>query len=352
MTDAGRSPAHRVARVALVVVGVLVVAELGARLLGPYLPTPELYADASTAVKVEQLDALPADDDCDRVVLVGSSMTRDDLVPAAMRPSVDDGVVVYNAALDAASPTLTRGWLDDHVIARAEPDLVVLGLASFDLNDAASLPEAALDSYREAPLTRSDLLGTLQEPFITHSALVRHRSALRDPVELWGGIGDLLAGDRAERPGPEGLDGLLDADGAGLSRRDLSYVPSASGTALVEQELLNDFSIDGAQVAALQSLIEDLRSDGIDVALVALPVTTDYVAAHPDGAADQDAFLDALRSVAEATDVPMVDLHDAVEDPGFADTHHLAGEAADDLSRRLPDLLAEAGVARPGCSGA
>ena len=124
----------RIIRLSVAAVLVLVLAEFGARTLGPYLPAPDLYADQTTAVKVRQLDRLHDRARCATVVIAGNSMARDDLVPSAMGDGFDEGVAVYNASLDAASPTLLDRWIPDEVVPAADPDLIVIGLSSFDLS--------------------------------------------------------------------------------------------------------------------------------------------------------------------------------------------------------------------------
>jgi hypothetical protein len=328
---------------------VIVLAEVGTRLLAPYLPAPMLYADESTAVKARQLERLRDEDPCAAVVVAGNSMARDDLVPARMRPALPAGTTVYNAALDAASPELLGRWLPDHVLPAADPELVVLGISSFDLNDGARISASAVDSFSTAPLTRSDTFGRLQQPLLRNSALFRHRAELRDPAAVWSSIARAGRGDRAPRPDEAGIPGVLDADGAGLSRRDLRFAPGPGSDTLLRTELLNDYALGGRQTAGLRELLADLDQRDVAVALVVLPVTDDYVDAHPEGGADHDRFLATVEELAAEADVPLLDLHDWARAGDFADTHHLAGPAADRLSDELPDLLAEAGVALPSC---
>lgn len=340
---------RRVLRVVVAAVIVVGLAEMGARLLAPYLPAPELYGDESTAVKVAQMDRLADTRRCATVVVAGNSMARDDLVPARMAADLDAGVVVYNAALDAASPELLSRWLPDHVIPEADPDVVVIGLSSFDLNDGARISRSALESFDAAPLSRDDRFGRLQQPLLRHSALFRHRRELRNPVTVWESLDRARRGVRAPRPDPDGIPGILDADGAGLSRRDLRYTAAPGSDTLVRSELLNDFSVGGRQAASLRRLVAELEGSDVQVALAVLPVTADYIAAHPEGAIDHDRFLRLTEALASEAGVAHLDLHGWADEAEFADTHHLAGAGADRLSTAMPDLLTEAGVALPGC---
>jgi hypothetical protein len=79
-----------------------------------------------------------------------------------------------------------------------------------------------------------------------------------------------------------------------------------------------------------------------------LPVTADYVSLHPNGRADHDAFLAAVRDVTARAGVPLIDLHDAAPGPEvFADTHHLNAAGTAWLSATLARRLGDGDVLRP-----
>jgi hypothetical protein len=347
MPDRSASSPRRFARSVAVLVAVLVLAEIGARAIEPYLPAPEVWADAATAVKVAQLDR-DESAGCTDVVFAGSSMTRDALDPGVFTAADPAARGAYNAALDASSPELLQRWLLDQVVPRSRPALVVIGLASFDLNDNARITRAALDAYAQAPYSASGRANDLQRWFTRHVALVRNRPALRSPELVLDALSAWRDGQKAERPRADGIPGLLAADGHGLSRRALEYRPGSGVQAFVRRELLNDFEIGGRQAAALHDVVEQLQGAGVDVALLPLPVTDDYVSLHPRGAADQQAFLETLQRTASTTGASLLD-PPALALTGFADTHHLNGQGADALSGALPGVLERAGVAARGC---
>jgi hypothetical protein len=338
---------RRLGRVLAALLAILGLAEAAVRALEPYLPAPEVWADEATAVKVAQLDRIEGGG-CVDVVFAGSSMTRDALDPGVFHDADATGRRAYNAALDAASPEMIQQWLTDQVVPRAHPALIVIGLASFDLNDNAGITAAALDAYTAAPYSARGASNEVQRWFTRNLALVRQRPALRSPEAVGHALSLWRDGHRAERPDAAGLPDLLAADGHGLSRRDLEYRGGSGVEAFVRRELLNDFDIGGRQVEALRATVEHLRAAGVDVALLPLPVTDDYVSLHPGGVADQAAFRRALDAVAEATGVPVLD---APELPvaAFADTHHLNGSGADELSAALPELLGRAGLPARRC---
>ncbi len=326
---------------------VVVLAEVGARALSPHLPEPSLWTDDTTTVKVAQLDAL----DCTDVVFAGNSMTRDGLDPVAFEGADPAGRRAYNAALDAATPALQERWVLDEVDPRVTPDGVVLGVSSFDLNDAAAIGRTALAAYDAAPLSRDDLFGRLQAPFIRSSDLVRYRSTLRDPEALWEGIGAWRDGEREPRLTADGIDGLLGPDGQGLSRQELTYAPSPITERFAQNELLNDFHLGGAQTEATEDLLAGLADRDVDTAVVVLPVTQDFVDLHPGGAAQHEEFLALVERLAEEHGAEFLDLHDlAPDDSWFADTHHLNRTGSEALSGALPGLLPEGFAAGERCS--
>ncbi len=256
----------------------------------------------------------------------------------------------YNAALDAATPALLSRWTLEEVQPRLDPATVVLGLSSFDLNDNARIAASALESYTTAPLSRDDLFGRLQAPLLEHSALFEYRNELRDPTELWAGIQRARRGERTERLSPDGIEGIIGPDGEGLSRRPLRYTGAVSIQRFDQTELLNDFRMGGTQIDAADALVTELDDRGVEVVLLLLPVTQDYVELHPDGGADFQRFLVTARRLAERTGAVLVDAHGwAQGDALFADTHHLNGDGALAFSADLPALLADAGATTPAC---
>jgi len=335
--------------VAMVVV-VLAVAELGARAMRPYLPEALLWSDKSTQVKVAQMDRLARREGCVDLAFVGNSMTRDAVDPRTYTASDPQHRSAYNAALDAATPELLKRWTLEQVEPRLEPATVVLGLSSFDLNDNARIAASALESYTTAPLSRDDLFGRLQAPLLEHSALFEYRNELRDPTELWAGIQRARRGERTERLSPDGIEGIIGPDGEGLSRRPLRYTGAVSIQRFDQTELLNDFRMGGTQIDAAAELVTELDDRGVEVVLLLLPVTQDYVGLHPDGGADFQRFLVTARRLAERTGAVLVDAHGwAQGDALFADTHHLNGDGALAFSADLPALLADAGATTPAC---
>lgn len=339
---------HRRRRLLLVVAAaaaVVLLAEGGARVLSPYLTEPARYGDDATAVKVAQMDA--RGDTCTDVVLAGNSMGRDAFDPAAFEAADPAHRRAYNASLDAASPELLESWVADEAVARLRPATVVLTLASLDVNASGPATRAALEAYEGAEQTRPDLIGRLGVAAGSVSDLIAYRTELRDPAELRSAIDRLREGTPAPRPSTAGIDRVLGADGEGLSRRSLQYRGEPGAKLFTRQQLLAGWSLDHDQVDAATALIDDLRAQGIDVVLVVLPVTDDYVAQHPNGVADFATFLAAAEGIAGDTGAPLIDLHDAAPVERFADTHHLNGAGTSWFSAELAARLAALGVDAP-----
>lgn len=315
---------------ALVVVG----AELAARALSPYLPEPLVWPDETTQAKVAQMD----DRRCADVVVVGSSTARDALVPSVLEDEL--GVRAYNASLDAATPELLGRWFDDEVAPRLDPTTVVVALTSADLNDNSAAGRSAVESYDASVMGRDDVVGRIGRFFTEHSALVRHRSQLRRPEELWKALGRARRGERT--PDLDGA-GLIGADGEGRSRRNLTYDGSSVAASFAAEQLLDDYAVGGPQLESLRALVGRLRADGTAVVIVLLPVTDDFVDLHPH---DDDVarFVEAVHDLG----VPVVDRHAAgYDDALFADTHHLNAAGSDRLSREVAAALDDP---RPRCA--
>lgn len=336
---------RRILLVAAAAIVVVLLAEAGARGLAPYLTEPQRYGDDATAVKVAQMEA--RGDACTDVVLAGNSMGRDAFDPSAFQAADPGRRRAYNASLDAASPELLERWVTNEAVTRLRPTTVVLTLASLDVNRSGPATRAALDAYEGAEQTRPDLIGRLGVAAGSISDLVAYRTALRDPAELEEAVERLRAGEPALRPSVEGIDRVLGADGQGLSRRALQYRGEPGAKLFTREQLLKGWSLDEGQVDAAKVLIGDLRAEGIDVVLVVLPVTDDYIAQHPNGVADFDAFLGAADGIARDTGVPLIDLHDAAPVERFADTHHLNGDGTAWFSAELAARLDELGVDSP-----
>jgi hypothetical protein len=325
-------------------IAVLLAGEGAARGLAPYLPEPLLYGDDTTQVKVAQLDRLG--DACIDLVVAGDSMGRDAFDPAAFTAADPAGRRAYNASLDGASPALLRRWLTEEVAPRLRPTTVVITLSSLDLNTHANAATSALAAYNAASLTADGPGGRVSSWLVARSALVRYRTELRDPSAVVDAVSSWRSGTPLPRRSADGINGLIGPEGEGLSRRSLHYLHDVGTKSFTRDQLLAGFDIDSRQVDEARDLIRDLRANGTQVALVVLPVTSDYISLHPRGQEDFDEFMVTARFLSTAGGAPLIDLHDQLpDDARFADTHHLNAEGQAWFSSTLPARLADAGVA-------
>ena len=330
----------------------LLVAEGVARWLAPALPPPDRFGDGARAAKAAQMAELADAEGCVDVVVVGDSMARDGLVPGVLSDADPAGRSAYNASLDAAGPELLGPWLDGQVLPRLHPATVVVAISSIGMNDGSPGVTAATEAWDASLAGRGGLLGSLDRWASDRLALVEHRRELRDPEALWDALVDRLGGGEAAVEDPAaGAAATFDDRGAGLSRRELTYEGPGAATAFTRDQLLADFDLGGDPAGRVAELVAVAGSDGADVVVVVLPVTDDFAGLHPGGAEDLEAAREAIVEGAEAAGAPVVDLLDeAPPEDRFADTHHLNGEGADELSAELPDLLAEAGVPVRTCT--
>jgi hypothetical protein len=342
--DSGAGSNRRRALVLLVaMLAVVLAAEVSVRALSPFLAEPLLYGDETTQVKVAQLDRLSAS--CVDLVFAGDSMGRDAFDPHAFTATDPAHRSAYNASLDGASPALLRRWLGEEVVPRLHPSTVVIALSSLDVNAHGNAARSAVAAYDGAPLTAAGLEGRVSSWFLQHSTLVRYRTELRDPQAVSDAVSRWRDGVEVPRRSADGVKGLIGSGGEGLSRRSLHYRHDAATKSFTRDQLLAGFAVDDGQVREARDLIGDLRAGGTTVALLILPVTTDYIALHPNGQADFDEFLADARSMADGAGVPLIDLHASQTDESrFADTHHLNGEGQAWLSTTLPEHLQAAGV--------
>jgi hypothetical protein len=319
----------------------LLGAELAVRVIEPALPEPRLYADDTTHLKILQMDR----QGCADVVVAGDSMGRDAFDPVRFTAADPTHRRAYNASLDAASPELLRPWLLDEVVPRLDPSLVVITLASLDLDANGAAARGALAAYEQADMTGTGPVHAVARRLVTTSALFRSRRELRDPLVLATAVGRRWAGTGADRLSADELAEVVGPGGEGRSRRALTYRHDPTTRSFTGQQLLGHWALDAAQVHALDELLAALAGRGVAVALVVLPVTADYVALHPRGAADAAAFRSAVHAAAGTAGAPLVDLLDErpaglPDDGAFADTHHLNITGQEWFSATLPARLA------------
>ncbi len=300
------------------VVGVLfamVAGELLARAVMSQTTEAIRWYDATTQLKVEQMDALDGAD----VVFAGTSMAQQGFVPGVF----DDvlGGTSWNAGLAGGTPDVMAPWLLDEVIPRLDPELVVWGLSSFDVAPAYGEQQAAV--YSEALETRSGWLANADSIVSERSVLVRNRTVLRSL--------DALAGVAAEERSAAHT--LAQEITAPTGERVEQTVDVSQDRGRIVQARLQRFTPDPSDVALIERTVLDLLDRGVEVVLVELPVPDRFRDAHPNGAADHALVGPALAGIAERSGVRFLRLLDGPTGPDFVDFTHLDAAAAAEFSR-------------------
>jgi hypothetical protein len=330
-----RSGRRRLVAIAALCVVVLVIAELGVRGIAGHLPQPLVWGSAEAQAKVHQMDRLARQGGAP-VVFVGTSQ-----VIAGMSPSIVDAALggrplAYNAGLSSGFPDLMEPWIRDVVDPRLHPKLMVIGLSSFDVSDAAS-PIARAETFVASPAGRSAIhdagpLDTVNWWLDRHSSLWAHRFSLRDPATVLDAI-------RGKAPSVDAEVPLLEPAGW------LDIHPGSP--AIAPRVPVGNWSVGTTRVAALKRLIAEARGRGIRVVLVDMPVTDGYVARHPHGEADYVTFRAELGQIAAQGGVAELNF-DSLRNPSyFGDDVHLNSVGAQVFTTQLVAAL-QAGHALDG----
>jgi hypothetical protein len=319
--------------------GFLVVflgAELAVRVVGNQLPEPLRYFSGHAQIFVHDMDTLRDAGVESELTFVGTSMVRRDVDANQLEPLV--GMKwVHNLALPGAQTPVVERWLLEEVLPRIHPKRVVWGISSLDFN--AGRPDHVIDEYNAARQTKQGFYAELDR-MMELSALSEHREALRDPLSVQRVV-----------------------EGNGRSYKEtrklqdravwkLGYPPStpqqiergrANHLRTVRDKQLANFRIGTQEMRAYLDTLRELRRQGIDAAVVLMPVTTGYIDAHPHGAADFNAWKAVVTEAARSVGVPVVDLSNAMPDDAFRDYEHLFVGPAHEFTTRIAAELEQLG---------
>jgi len=298
-------------------VAVLIVMEAVARRVEATGAEALRWYDASTQLRIEQMEERGSAD----VVFAGTSMAWQGLVPSVWHSLDPAGRDAFNVGLAGGVPQVMEPWLLDEVQPRLQPQLVVWGLSSLDF--ATSYGDDNLRLYEDALEARRGALARLEQISSRYSALVRYRSVLRDPNE-WG-----------EGRGFAEARRILGQDG---ERRDFEVDRSAARRRQIEARV-TDFALDPADIEAIHRTVETLRSRGVEVAFVQMPVPARFAALHPNGARDVELAASAIRRLGDLLAVDVVDARGGYTDSDFVDFTHLDEASAAELTTRVVAAL-------------
>lgn len=291
------------------------------------IPEPDDWASPYTH---HQYEALQAIEDLELVVL-GSSIGATDI--AAER--LIDGTA-HNASLPSMGPSIWWPWYRD-VVAAKQPDIVVIATDLRFFDGADPHQPRHLEEFLTSPgylratggSTTSDITGDFWE-------LYRLRSQLTEP-DL---IVDAMLGQEVDewrpiRVGQYGqVQGFLTA----------SHNPDPEWLASLERAWA-DAEWGGPQDEALRSIVGLAQSNGSEVVLVITPSMRSLLAsALPNGEADIASYEEAIRSIGEDFDVPVLS-YPEMDDKAFyyADYYHMnrtgSWAFSDRLAADLEDLF-------------
>jgi len=318
-------------RTTLIVLAVLLVAELIARVLAGGLPNPD-WNFAQTDRKVEEMQAMAAAGETADVVLIGNSSVNAAFVSEDLErlTGLDN---FYNAGLDGSAIRQTEDWALNVVVPLTRPEVVVIGLTSRDLNDASSANAEVFDNYLTSR-GRARFMGEetsgqrVQRTLSGVSALVQVSPFIRDPAAL---VTQYSPGN------PDSGEFVLPGEVYNLRPLDV---------ARTRERALNDYTLGGIELESFGRLVDGLQAAGIEVVLVEMPfVAEDYLAMHPNGAADYDAYRATVESFASGRNLAYLDLTDYPwTTDEFYDFLHVNSTGIAIVNQALADGLLAAGA--------
>ncbi len=300
------------------------------RLAAPRLDDPlEYYVDFAQRM-VGEMEILEEAGRTSDLLFVGTSMVQLGIDVAPFEHTLDGAAEVHKVALPGAQASLAERWLLDEVAPRLRPERVVWGVSSLDFN--GNRPEKMLAAYLQGRAVRQGELAAIDRFLARHSYLVRYRSQLRNPVAL---ADDLKDGTPV--PPPIEVESLLSDMPQPKAARTQAILAEISGIAL------GDYAVGQGEIEAFRRTVTSLQQNGAEVVIVVMPVPDEYLAAHPDGAADYSEFRAALDAETARLGLELLDYGNAFPTAAFADYTHLRPVEARRFSQQLADDLAGIG---------
>lgn len=268
-------------------IAVLIVCELAARAVSQYLPTPGGWYSREVQAQVARMDQREEDaETC--LAFVGSSTVGAAVDPGVLTETLgrDDWYVAWVAG---ANVRVLAPWTEEVVVPKLMPQFVVIGVTSFELNDAYGT-DGLLESYERSP-GRREMIGSLDlkdrvlQKAADVSAFVALRQYFRSP-------GELVARLTGRLPSMAPRHGQFDTFRAWQYGQEEVEVASV-------RSFVDTYSLGDRTTAALEHAASELQQQGRFVALVELPVLEEeWIPAHENGEADYAAYREALVAFA------------------------------------------------------
>jgi hypothetical protein len=296
------------------------------------LPNPETYYSPRAQTLVQEMDRLRDHGVRSDLLFAGTSQAARGIVPAVVGAELGMRWT-GNVALPGSQATITKRWMLQEVEPRLHPRRVVWGISSIDFNGAR--PDPGLPHYDAAIATRPGVLGAADKTFSSDVAIARHRSQLRDPYKLL----TTLQQGKPRKPPPQPLHNLLGP----IFKAPASAQGQQTELSYLSQTLLGHFRVTKNYLDAYRDTLEQLRRDGVDVAVVIMPVSSQFRASQPDGDAQYEAWKQLAMKTGKAAGAHIIDLDRSMPDAGFSDYVHLTPDSARSWSAILAGKLAAIG---------
>ena len=232
-------------------------------------------------------------------------------------------------------------WARLLAVPQLRPDTVVLGVVSRELNPNDPEQARLEREFFEAPAVRH-LLGTENLMQVAArrvegvSDLFKYRTVVRRPPFFKLLVGLAQTSITAE------YGAIVAPDGQYQGFLNRSYDHSPAVLAFLRNQGLHRFAIGSAQVATIRGLLDYLHDNTKHVIVVNMPVTQDYVDAHPRGEKDYDSATRTLEHLADDGGARFVDFG-VWDGKYFADPAHLNARGSKRISHLLDRTLAGAG---------
>ena len=315
---------------------VVVGAELGARVLEPRLPHARTYFSNDARMVAADMDVLHDNSVSSDITFTGTSMMRRDVAANDVEKLL--GVKwAHNVALPGSQTPVTERWLLEEVIPRIHPKRVVWGIQSIDFNSGRD--NKSIEQYNRARATQKGFYADADRA-LEASALSANREALRDPLTVQHALEGKARPSEDVRP--LGDRAVWELGYPKITEKERKRLRAAHMREIKEHQLLN-FRMGEEEIGAYVRTLRSLKDQGIETAVVIMPVPTTYIEAHPKGRADLDEFKRVATEKAKDAGVPVVDLSEAMKDEDFRDHEHLWAPQAREFTKLLAGKLQELG---------
>ncbi len=271
---------------------------------------PLTWANGVHRTKQLQLQALEADGAAPEVLFTGTSKVWYGI--DAEHFTARDGRPSYNAGLAAAGPAAQHAWLAGEMAPLIEPELVVWGLSAYDLS-------GRLDGTSGRIVAAVELQEQVFEPLAWSDWMKAGLWVDRDLPPTW-----------QISPADVGV-----ANSGQLRTDDVDFNETLE--ALVTYFVGGATEADARELETIEETVAALRSEGIDVVLVSMPVPEAFRALQPEGA--PDSLTGAVATTAAGLGVEHLDMSRSMDDGAFADYTHLTGSGATAFTDLLMDEL-------------